>query len=92
MNLMSPLRIQYNTDLFNGDKDKTSPIPGSSAYRIPCSCGRFYIGRTQKQFGETLSEHRSSIDKAMGLRQRPKIFRFHLGSTFGRQSTPFHFI
>ena len=36
---------------FNSGKDKTSPILGSGVYRIPCSCGRFYIGRNQQQLG-----------------------------------------
>ena len=77
---------------FNSDKDKTSPILGCGVYRIPCSCGRFYIGRIQQQFGEWLLEHRSSIDKAMRLRQRSEMFDSALAQHFYDNLTPFHLI
>jgi len=61
-----------------------------SVYRIPGCSGRFYIGRTQQQLGEMLLEHRSSIDKAMRLRQRPEIFY----SAFAQHlyENPYYFI
>ena len=47
-------------------------------------------GIIQQQLGESLSEHMSSIDKAMGLRQRPETFDF----TFAQHvyDNPHHFI
>ena len=77
-------------NFFNNGKDKTSPILGSGVYRIPCSCGCFYVGRTQQQLGERLSEHKSSIDKAMRLRQRPEVFDSALAQHV--YESPHHFI
>ena len=75
----SNLSVTFKTSnttqsLFNSGEDKTSPILSSGAYRIPCSYGCFYAGRTQLQLGKRLSEDRSSIDKAIGLCQRPDIY------------------
>ena len=70
---MSPLKIHIRYRAFS-TADKIIPAPFWGWYRIPCSFGCFYVGRTQQELGERLSEHRSSIDKAMGLRQRSEIF------------------
>ena len=75
---------------FNSGKDKTSPILGSGVYRVPCSCGCFYVGRTHKQLGERLLEHRSSIDKAMELCQRPETFDSALAQHV--YDNPHHFV
>ena len=43
-------------------------------YKIPCSCGKFYIGRTHQQFIERFIEHRNSIEKTLQLRKPPETF------------------
>jgi hypothetical protein len=65
-------------NFFNNGKDKTSPILGSGVYRIPCSCGCFYVGRTQQQLGERLSD------------QRPEVFDSALAQHV--YENPHHFI
>ena len=57
-------------NFFSSGKDKTDPILGSDAYRIPCSCGKFYIGRTHQQLGERVHENKISIDKSLGLENK----------------------
>ena len=61
---------------FNSDKDKTIPSLGSGVYKIPCSWGCSYVGATQQQLGKRLSEQKSSIGKATGLRLRPETFGY----------------
>ena len=44
--------LNYGKDLTRGDLV-------SGVYKIPCSCGKFYIGRTHQQFSERFIEHRN---------------------------------
>ena len=46
----------------------------SGVYKIPCSCGKFYTGRTHQQFTERFIEHRNSIEKTLQLRKPPETF------------------
>ena len=46
----------------------------SGVYSIPCSCGKFYIGRTHQQFIERFIEHRNSIDNALKFTKPPDSF------------------
>ena len=73
------LSVSFKTEqkvehFFNSGKDKTDPILGSGVYRVPCSCGRFYIGRTNQQLGERLQEHKISIDKSLRLENKNDNF------------------
>ena len=43
-------------------------------YKIPCSCGKFYIVRAHKQFTERFTEHRNSIEKTLQLKKPPETF------------------
>jgi len=43
----------------NSGKDLTWGDLDRGVYKIPCSCGKFYIGRTNLQF----IEHRNSLEK-----------------------------
>ena len=45
--------------LFNSGKDLARGDLVSGVHKIPCSCGKFYIGRTHQKF----IEHRDSIKK-----------------------------
>ena len=47
----------------NFAKDLTQGNLVSGSYRITCSCGKFYIGRTHQQFLERLIEYHKSIEK-----------------------------
>ena len=38
-------------------KDKINPLQQSSVYKIPCSCGTSYIGKTSRSFEERIKEH-----------------------------------
>ena len=58
----------------NSGKDITRNILSSGVYSIPCSCGKFYIGRTHQQFVERFIEHRNSIDNALKFTKPPESF------------------
>ena len=58
----------------NSGKDLTRGDLVSGVYKIPCSCGKFYIGRTHQQFIERFIEHRNSIEKTLQLRKPPETF------------------
>ena len=58
----------------NSGKDLTRRDLVSGVYKIPSSCGKFYIGRTHQQFIEKLFEHRISIEKILQLRKSAKTF------------------
>jgi hypothetical protein len=45
---------------FSSGKDLTRGNLVSGVYKIPCSCGKFYIGRTHQQFVERFIELRLS--------------------------------
>ena len=47
----------------NSGKELTWGNLVSGVYKIPCSCGKFYNGRTHKKFIEAFIEHRNSIEK-----------------------------
>ena len=49
--------------ILNSGKDLTRGDLVSRVYKIPCSCGQFYIGRTHQQFTERFIEHQNSIVK-----------------------------
>ena len=58
----------------NSGKDLTRGDSVSGVYKIPCSFGKFYFGRTHQTFTEKFIEHRSSIEKTLQLRKPPKTF------------------
>ena len=59
----------------NSGKDSTRGDLVSGVYKIPYSCGKFYIGRTHQQFTERFIEHRNSIEKKkLQLRKPPETF------------------
>ena len=58
----------------NSGKDLTRGDLVSGVYKIPSSCGKFYIGRTHQQFTERFIEHRNSIEKTLQLRKPPETF------------------
>ncbi|KAK9890114.1 hypothetical protein WA026_008924 [Henosepilachna vigintioctopunctata] len=41
-------------------KDKRDPLSAAGVYRIPCSCGKVYIGTTKRSMGTRLKEHKAS--------------------------------
>jgi hypothetical protein len=43
--------------LFRTTKDKFDPMLGQGVYKIPCSCGKSYIGQTGRSFKSHLKEH-----------------------------------
>jgi len=58
----------------NSGKDLTRGDLVSGMHKIPCSCGKFYIGRTHQQFTEKFIEHLNSIEKTLQLRKPPETF------------------
>ena len=58
----------------NSGKDLTRGDLVCGVYKIPSSCGKFYIGRTHQQFTERFIEHRYSIEKTLQLRKPPETF------------------
>ena len=59
---------------FNSGKDLTQGGLVNGVYKIPCSCGKFHIGRTHQQFIGRFNEHRNSIEKTLQLRKSPETF------------------
>ena len=60
----------------NSGKDLTQADIVSAVYKIPCSCGKFYIGRTHQQFTERFIEHRNSIEKKPIIKKASGNFCF----------------
>ena len=58
----------------NSGKDLTWVDLASGVYKIPCSCGKFYSGRTHQQFIERFIEHRNSVEKTLKLRKPTETF------------------
>ena len=58
----------------NSGKDLTRGDLVSEVYKIPCSCGNFYISRTEQQFIEIFIEHCDSIEINLQLRKAPETF------------------
>ena len=58
----------------NSGKDLTWGYLVSGVYKISCSCGKFYIGRTHQQYTERFIEHRKSVEKTLQLRKPPETF------------------
>jgi hypothetical protein len=54
----------------------------SWVYSIPCSWGKFYIGRTHQQFVERFIEHRNSIEKTLELSKPSETFVSALAEHF----------
>ena len=83
--LLKRILSKYNIDTYfqsvrplgsflNSGKDLTREDSVSGVYKIPCSCGKFYIGRTHQQFTERFIEHRNSIEKTLQLRKPLETF------------------
>jgi len=45
----------------NSRKDRTSVEQQSGAYKIPCTCGNSYVGRTNQNLKMRLLQHHDSI-------------------------------
>ena len=60
----------------NSGKDLARGDLISGVYKIPCSCGKFYIGRTHQQFAERFIEHRNSIEKNPTIKKASRNFCF----------------
>lgn len=41
-------------------KDNRDPLSAAGVYRIPCSCGKVYIGTTKRSMGTRLKEHKAN--------------------------------
>ena len=62
------LQVQHKTlrECFTRVKDKLQDLSHSCVvYRIPCSCGKFYIGETVRRLEMRLKEHRGACEKGM---------------------------
>ena len=55
-------------------------------YRIPCSCGKAYIGETKRRLETRLKEHRDAC-RTQSLQKRPSTSRAPLTSTFALKKT-----
>ena len=64
------------SSFLNSGKDLTRGDLVSEVYKIPCSCGKFYIGRTHQQFTERFIEHRNSIEKNPTIKKASGNFCF----------------
>ena len=56
------------------------PIPigeNSGVYRIPCSCGLWYIGRTDQRLTDRLTQHSTSINNTLKKRKKKKTENFY---------------
>ena len=53
----------------NSGKDLTRGDLVSGLYKIPCFCGKFYIGRTHQKFAERFIEHCNSIEKKTTIKK-----------------------
>ena len=61
---------------------REDPIPKgetSGVYRIPCSCGLWYIGRTDQQLTDRLTQHSTSINSTLKKRKKTENFVSALG-------------
>jgi hypothetical protein len=63
---------------FEKDLTRENLISGGFSSGGPCSCGKFYIGRTHQQFLERFIEDCNSIEKTLELSKPPKTFVYTL--------------
>ena len=52
----APSKLQ---GLLHTHKDKPDPNNRAGVYRIPCECGKVYIGETKRNLPTRLKEHRA---------------------------------
>ena len=46
----------------NNGKDKVPRNIQQGVYKIPCSCGKFNVGRTQQNLQNNLQQHKNATD------------------------------
>uniref|UniRef100_A0AAR5QA52 Helix-turn-helix domain-containing protein n=1 Tax=Dendroctonus ponderosae TaxID=77166 RepID=A0AAR5QA52_DENPD len=52
-------------------KDKRDPLSAAGVYRVPCSCGRAYIGTTKRSVNTRITEHKRSC--RLGQTEQPAV-------------------
>ena len=58
----------------NSGKDRTSVGQQSGVYKIPCTCGRSYVGRTNQNLKMRLLQHHNSIFSFLKQNTKPEDF------------------
>jgi len=58
----------------NNGKDKVPRNIQQGVYKIPCSCGKFYVGRTQQNLKNRLQQHKYAIDCSLRQNKKPDTF------------------
>ena len=66
--------IRPLSNFLNSGKDITRNSLASGVYSIPCSCGKFYVGRTHQQFVVRFIEPWNSIENALKFAKSPESF------------------
>ncbi|XP_044747082.1 uncharacterized protein LOC123308484 [Coccinella septempunctata] len=49
------------SELLMSNKDRNSPLNNAGVYKLNCTCGSFYIGRTKRSFDVRFKEHHRCI-------------------------------
>lgn len=58
----------------NSGKDRTSVEQQSGVYKIPCTCGSSYVGRTNQNLRTRLLQHHNSISSSLKQNTKPEDF------------------
>ena len=58
----------------NNGKDKVPRNIQQGIYKIPCSCSKFYVGRTQQNLQNRLQQHKNAIDCSLRQNKKPEKF------------------
>ena len=74
-NINTAFKSGHNiSSLLNKGKDKIPRNLQKGVYKIPCSCGKFYVGRTQQTLENRLQQHKNAIDCALKQNKTPETF------------------
>ena len=74
----------------NSGKDRTSVEQQSGVYKIPCTCGSSYVGRTNQNLKTRLLQHHNSISSSLKQNTKPEDFTSALSEHIN--NFPNHFI
>ena len=74
----------------NSGKDRTSVEQQSGIYKIPCTCGSSYMGRTNQNLKMRLLRHHNSISSSLKQNTKPEDFTSALSEHI--YNYPSHFI
>ena len=74
-NINTAFKSGHNiSSLLNKGKDKVPRNLQKGVYKIPCSCGKFYVGRTQQILENRLQQHKNAKDCALKQNKTPETF------------------